>query len=80
MFCYVNLSHLENVLQANLRTDRAREWIFKILPLGANFGGYFMGSMYVPVCPQKTLDRSLSSVFISVLMIPNRYLLAQSQQ
>ena len=78
VFHYV---HLEKVLQKNLGTDRAREeCIFKILPLDANHGGAFLGSMYVPVCPQKTLDTPLSSVFISVLCIPSRYLLVQSQQ
>ena len=30
MFCNVNLSNLENVLQRNLRTDRASECIFGI--------------------------------------------------
>ena len=29
MFHNVNLSHLENVLQRNLRTDRTRECIFR---------------------------------------------------
>ena len=58
---------LEKVLQGNLGTDRARECIFrasiahifKMLPLNANHGGIFMGSMYVSVCPKKTPDTSL---------------------
>ena len=31
------------------------------LPLGANHGATLVGSMYVPICPQKTLDISLNS-------------------
>ena len=67
MFGNVNLSNLENVLQRNLRSDRGREWIFrvfggtvlKVCPLGGNYGGAIVNSIYVPVCPKKTLDTSL---------------------
>ena len=57
-FCNVNLSNLENVLQRNLRTDRAWECIFRGSG-GANFlaqhkpGGTLVGSMYVLLCPRK---------------------------
>ena len=61
MFRNINLSDLENILQRNLRADRARKWIFrafggtvlKIFLLCANHDGAFAGSMYVPVCPEK---------------------------
>ena len=61
MFRNVNLSNLENVLQRNLRADRARECIFrvfggtilKVYPLDGNHGGAFVNSIYVPVCPKK---------------------------
>ena len=33
--------------------------ILKNLLLRGNHGGAFVGSMYVPVCPQKTLDMSM---------------------
>ena len=58
MFRNVNLSNLENVLQRNLRTDSARECIFRA-SRGANFLAHhksdctLVGSMYVPVCPKK---------------------------
>ena len=58
VFRNVNLSNLENVLQRNLRADRARECIFRASG-GANFlaqhrpGGTLVGLMYVPVCPKK---------------------------
>ena len=39
VFRYVNLSNLENVLQRNLRTDRARQCIFT-----ASGGAIFFGS------------------------------------
>ena len=51
----VNLSDFENDLQANLRTDRARKWIFrafrgkifKMYLLGTNHGGaLWIRSMY----------------------------------
>ena len=56
MFCNVNLSNVENVLQRNLRTDR--ECIFGASG-GANFlaerkpGGTLVDSKDVPVCPKK---------------------------
>ena len=56
MFCNVNLSNAENVLQRNLRTDR--ECIFGASG-GANFlaerkpGGTLVDSMDAPVCPKK---------------------------
>ena len=57
MFCNINLSNLENVLQKNLRANRALECIFrtfggtvlKVYPLGGNHGGAFVNSIYVPV-------------------------------
>ena len=59
MFCNVNWKcNLENVLERNLRTDRARQCIFGASG-GANFlaqrkpGGTLVDSMYVPVCPKK---------------------------
>ena len=58
MFRNVNLSNLENVLQRNLRTNRARQCIFRASG-GANFlaqhkpGGTLLDSMYLPVFPRK---------------------------
>ena len=58
MFCNVNLSNVENVLQRNLRTDRVWQCIFGASG-GANFfaqrkpGGTLVDSMDVPVCPKK---------------------------
>ena len=40
IFRNVNLSNLENVLQRNLRTDRAREYIFRI-SVSTNFENFF---------------------------------------
>ena len=53
----------------NLRTGRFRECglehleaqIWKNYPVGANYGGAFVDSMYVQVCPKK-LNRSLSDL------------------
>ena len=61
VFCNVKLSNLTNVLQSCLRTESAGECIFrasgeqilKTFPLSDNYGGTFVGSMYVPVCPKK---------------------------
>ena len=61
VFHNVNLSNLENVLQKNLRTDRAREFIFRVFgdknfekyPLGTNHCGAFLRSMSVLICPKK---------------------------
>ena len=58
LFRNESLCNLENVLQRNLRTDRAREYIFRVsgginfenFSLSANHGGAFMGSLCVPVC------------------------------
>ena len=58
---------MENILQRYVRIDRANECIFmafegtilKIYRVGANHDGDFVDSMYVPVCPKKTLDTSL---------------------
>ena len=68
--CNVNLSNLENVLQKNPKTGRAREWIFileylnaqilKKYQLNTNHCGALMGSVYDSVCPKKDLDMSLS--------------------
>ena len=58
MFCNVNLINVENVLQRNLRTDRAWQCIFGASG-GANFlaqrkpGGALVDSMDVPVCRKK---------------------------
>ena len=66
----VKLSNLENVLQRNLRTDRARECIFrtsggaqilKTYPVDVNHGGVVVGSMYVMVCPKRLC------IFLTVL-------------
>ena len=60
MFCNVNLSNVENVLQRHLRTDRAWQCIFGASG-GANFlaqckpGSTLVDSMDVPVCPKKLL-------------------------
>ena len=62
----IHVSNLENVMQRNLRTHRAREYIFRVTgdtnfenyPLGANSGGNFLGSVYIPVYAKKTLDPS----------------------
>ena len=61
VFCNVKLSNLANVLQSCLRTESAGECIFtasgeqilKTFPLSDNYGGTFVGSMCVPVCPKK---------------------------
>ena len=61
MFCNKKLSDLANFLQSCLRTESAGECIFrasgeqilKTFPLSNNYGGTFVGSMYVPVCPKK---------------------------
>ena len=57
----VNLSDFENDLQVNLRTDRARKWVFrafrgkilKMYLLGTNHGRAFMDLVYVSVCSKK---------------------------
>ena len=61
VFHNVTLSNLENVLQRNLRTDRATDcifWVFggrnfEISPLVTNLGCVFVDSMCVLVCPKK---------------------------
>ena len=61
VFCNVNLSNLENVLQKNLRPDRVGECIFRAFG-GRNFEFFFcsvstmvahFGYDVVPVCPKK---------------------------
>ena len=58
MFCNVNLSNVENVLQRNLRTDRSWQCIFGASG-GANFlaqrksGDTLVDSIDVLVCPKK---------------------------
>ena len=65
MFRNVNLSNLKKVLQRNLKTESARECIFRASG-GTNFGNvtirlyimyvyirYGCMYMYVPVCPKK---------------------------
>ena len=63
VFRNVSLSNLENVLQRNLRTDRASKCIFRvsggtqileIYPFGSNHGGTLMGSMFVPASPKNS--------------------------
>ena len=69
VFCNVNLSNLGNVLQRNLRRNRARECIFR-----ASGGIHFekLTALHQPWCclhgfkvctrlPKKTLDTSLNS-------------------
>ena len=61
VFRNVNLSNLENVLQRNLRTERAgsaflehlEAQIWKVFLLSANLGGSFVSSIYVSLCPKK---------------------------
>ena len=57
----LNLRNLENVLQRNLRTNRAGECIFRASG-GTSFKNFsvsrqhsdaFVGSMYVPICSEK---------------------------
>ena len=68
VFCNVSLSNLKNVLQRNLRTDRARECILKVSG-GTNFKNFY--ALRQPswrlrgfdVCigvPKKPLDTSLN--------------------
>ena len=62
-FCNESLRNLKNVLQGNLRTDRAKEYTNLELFRGSggtnfeNFSAWlhptFAGSMGVPVCPKK---------------------------
>ena len=64
MFRNESLSNLQNVLQRNPRTDRARKCIFRVsrgtyFQNFSNHGGAFVGSMCAPVCLKKTLDMSL---------------------
>ena len=76
MFRTVNLGSLENVLQRNLRTERARECIFRAFG-GTNFenvpywrhSGVFVDSMYVPVYPKKTLDMPLRCPHFTVYSV-----------
>ena len=66
IFCDVNLSNLENVLQRNLRADsqgvHLREStnmetkILKNSPLGTNHDGAFVGLMYVYRSVQKNSE------------------------
>ena len=66
MFCNVNLSNLENILQKNVKTDRPRECIFRAsggtnfanFLLSTNHGSTFMGLMCTGL-PKKTLDMLL---------------------
>ena len=53
---------MENVLQRNLRADRAgsafletsEKQILKIFPFDANHRGAFVGAMYLLVCPKNS--------------------------
>lgn len=47
----INLNKLKNVLQGNLKTDRAREC--RVYLLGTKHVGTFMGLIGVLVCPKK---------------------------
>ena len=63
IFCNESLRNLKNVLQGNLRTDRAKEYTNLELFRGSggtnfeNFSAWlhptFAGSMCVPACPKK---------------------------
>ena len=61
MFCNVNLSSFENVLQKDIRTGRVRLCSFRASEgtdfenfcLPVNHGAAIMGSMYVLVCQKK---------------------------
>ena len=67
MFHNANLNNLGNILQRNLRAERARECIFKafggtilkVYPLGSNHGGAFVNSILCTGLPTKTVDMSL---------------------
>ena len=68
--CFVNLSNLENVLQGNLRKDRAREYIFKASG-GTHFENFstprqswwhLQGFHVCTSLPKKTLDTSLTAI------------------
>ena len=52
-----SLSNLENVLQRNLRTDKARECIFRVSE-GTNFENFSAFDLCTGL-PKKTLDMSL---------------------
>ena len=71
-FCNVSLSNLENVLQVNLRTDRARKCIFRV-NVGTNFRDFLAQhqqwwclrefDLYTGL-PKKTLDTLLVTIKI----------------
>ena len=71
------LSNLENVLQKNLITDRARECIFrafgdtilKMYLLGTLHGGAFMVLMYALVCPKKLWIRHCNIIVIIIVIM-----------
>ena len=79
VFHDVNLSNLESVLQRNLRTDRAWEWIFKVFGC-TDFGNicprhqqwwHIHGFDACTHLPKKTLDMSLWTLTYEVL--PNSF-------
>ena len=67
MFHNANLNNLGNILQRNLRAERARECIFKafggtilkVYPLGSNHGGAFSEFHLCTGLPKKIMDTSL---------------------
>ena len=73
VFCNVNISNLENVLQRNLTTDRAgkfmtwRRKFWKILCSASTIAA--PTCMYVLVYPKKTLDTSLRSVKVILILL-----------
>ena len=65
-----SLSNIENVLQRNLRTDRGREWIFRVSG-GTNFEHFsarcqpwlhLHGFNVCTILPKKTLEMSLPTL------------------
>ena len=80
VFGNVNLSNLKNVLQRNLRTDRAGEGIFRASG-GTNFENFpaqqqpwwrFCGFSVCTSLPKKTLDTSLSDFQCIQRDLPHR--------
>ena len=61
VFCNETLTNLENFLQRNLTTERARKSIFRVSG-GTNFGSFSRRLHGFEVCtslPKKALDTSL---------------------
>ena len=75
VFHTTNLNNLENILQRSLRTDRAREKLFRAsgstnlenLLSDADHGGTFVGLMYICIgLPKKALDMSLVKISLVI--------------